>query len=169
MNTDAFPLDFGSLKKGDVISQEQIESIYNMRFTDDQNRYRFNVMQLGSLIERERPGELLVRAEGLTLRIMGDKEADAVTHKRIVQAVGSIGRNAVRRAAIDRSEFSGEERKTAESRDVFATAIAISTKKQLQKARRDKLLLGEPEETDSEPRALDNPDNQGEQPGDDEE
>lgn len=144
MNSELFPLDFEALNKGDTITQNQIESIYQTRYAIAPDEYRRKMMDLGSRIERERPGELLVKYDGLTLRIMTDHEADEVTHKRIVHAVGTIGRNSHRRAAINRDEFSGEQKKVAESRDMFATTLALATRKELRRAKREQMLLSSP-------------------------
>lgn len=149
MTTDAFPLDFAALNKGDVVSQDQIESIYQVRYDSEPEQFHFKAMSLMQEIERERP-DLLTRVDGLTVRVMTDLEADEVTDKRIEQGVRTIKRNATRRARIDRNGFSEEEKKIADVRDRNATALMIMTSKQLRAARREKLLLMPPIKKDDD-------------------
>lgn len=146
--SNVHPLDFEALKKGDVISQQQIESIYQVQLVLDADRFRFKAMELMGEIESARD-DLLCRIDGGTVRVMTDAEAEEVTWRRIEQSVGTIGRNAKRRAAIVRDEFDDQQRKVAESRDLHATFLMVATRKQLQKARREELLLG-PKSSDGE-------------------
>jgi len=140
MNEQLFPVDFSILNKGDVFTQIQIERIYNVRYSTNPNDYHFRAMSLMQDIEQERP-DLLVRIDGLSVRVMTDVEADDITDKRIAQAVRSIGRNAKRRSVINREHFSNDERRVSEVRDRNATALMLMTSKQLRASQREKLML----------------------------
>ncbi len=139
--SDVFPFDYSALNKGDTVSQQTIERIYLVKQATDPDRYRRCMMQFAGEIEIERP-DLLVRYDGNSIRIMNDDEACDVTMKRIANNVRSIARNARRRASIDRSNFTDEKRRIAEHRDGVATLLMVSTRKQLAKAEREKLILG---------------------------
>jgi hypothetical protein len=143
------PLNFEKLTKGSEISREQIEKAYLVQLEKDPNGYRMSMLRLWQLIEDERP-DLLVRIDGDSLRIMNDLEADDVTARRGVRAVRSLAKNAKRRAVIDRSDFSHEQKRIAESRDRCMTAIALLSRKELNKARRDQLLSNGSEDAEEE-------------------
>lgn len=149
MTTDAFPLDYEALQKGDVITQERIEAIYQVRYQNDPKQFQFRAMSLIESIESERP-DLLARVDGQTVRIMTDIEADEVTNDRIERHVRGIGRNAKRRAVINRDGFSDEQKKISDVRDRNATALMIMTRKQMRAARREKLLLAASNEEPAE-------------------
>jgi hypothetical protein len=138
--SEIFPLDFEGLEKGDVVPCEKIERIYQISHLTDPLAYQLKTLALSKQISDERP-DLLARVEGLTVRVMTDLEAEEWTHAQATRAVASIARNARRRAVIDRSEFSEEEKRVAESRDRTITALALMTRKELARARRDELLL----------------------------
>lgn len=148
-NTTPYPFDFEALQKGDMITRDQIVAALGRPVVGDaapkidDARFRLLAMQLGEMIENQRP-DLLVRMQGDSLRIMHDLEADQVTAGRCVKAVRSIGRNARRRAAIDRAQFTEEELRVAQTNDRAITALAVMTRRELTKARRELLLAGKP-------------------------
>lgn len=154
-NSEPFPLDFEALQKGDVLSREQIvkalgRPIVGERLTPfDEHRFRMLAMQLGGMIESERP-DLVVGYHHDTIRILTDIEAEEATKRRCRSAVRSIGRNARRRAAIDRSEFSAEQLREAETNDRSITALALMTRKELARAQRELLLSGKAEDDDED-------------------
>lgn len=139
-SNDMFPLDFESLNKGDVITESQLEQIYQLERRKDPDRFRLKMLALREDIERARP-DLLCRCDGADVRIMTDQEAEEHTWERFAHAVRSMGRNAKRRAVIDRSAFDDTQTKIAESRDRAATMLALTTRKELAKAEREKRLL----------------------------
>lgn len=139
MNTQAFPLDFSALNKGDLVPQEKIEQIFRVRAQVDAQAYQLSALRLVTMIENHRQ-DLVAVVDGRDVRVLLDSEADGVLHRRAVNAVRSIHRNTKRRGRLDHAQLTAEQRKTAESRDQFATALTIQTRKLLQKAERDKLL-----------------------------
>jgi hypothetical protein len=147
--SDLFPLDFEALKKGDVIEQSRIESIYQVKFGTDPTRYRLMQMKLVEIIERERP-DLYPRTDRATVRIMEDKEAEAYNCGRHEAHVRGLARDARRRGRINRSEFSDADRRAAESRDLGFAALAAMAKRELVKAEREALMLGPKEEETEE-------------------
>ncbi len=99
------------------------------------------MISLGERIMDER-SDLLVRYQGPTIRIMTDLEADQVIHRRVVNNARAITRNSIRRGRIDRREFSQDEERGAAHRDLFASTMALSMRKQLAKeSGRAKLLI----------------------------
>lgn len=144
--SEKHPIDFDSLKHGDVITVEQIEKIYSMPRTD--SGFHFKVLELWGDIERE--CDLLVRSDGQNLRIMEDLEAEEVTNRRVHKAARSMMRNAKRRAVINRDGFTEEQKRLAETRDSHITAFALFSRKEIAKARRNELLLsGKREDKDA--------------------
>lgn len=133
------PLDFDSLKKGDVITRQKLESIC---LPVDERDLRIYMMKLGGQIESERE-DLLVRYKGFSIHIMHDPEADEVTHERVRRGAKSIIRNTQRRARIDQSKFDSEQMRISEHRDRFATALALTMRKRLIKEQREERLLKE--------------------------
>ena len=148
--SEPFPMDFASLEKGDVISDAQIQRIYLINRMKEPDKYRLKMLTLRDEIERKRP-DLLCRSDGHNIRIMTDEEAEQHTWDRIGHAVRSMGRNAQRRAVIDRSEFSGSLTAVAESRDRAATMLALANRKELAKSEREKRLLLAPKPASSKP------------------
>lgn len=138
--SDAFPLDFDALQKGDVIPSQKIEKIYQVNLLRDPSKFQLRALGLSQQIHDERP-DLLARVDGNTVRVMTDVEAEEWTNTQVVKAVSSIARNAKRRAVIDRGGFDEQQTRVAESRDRAITALAIMTRKQLAKARREEMLL----------------------------
>ncbi len=134
--TEQHPLDFDALTKGDTIQRSTIEDIYK---PEKESEFRLACLRLAGRIESERR-DLLVRHDGDCLRIMTDAEADQVLNTRVVRAVSSLKRQAQRRPRIDRSGFTDEMRRDADSRDRLAVGLAITTRKQLAKFERDHLL-----------------------------
>lgn len=133
-------LDMGALKKGDVLTTDQLEGIFGLSSQLDVEAFKLKMMALGQDIERQRPG-LLCRGDHMTIRIMVDDEAEQVTWTRCVQAIGRIQRNTDRRATIDRSEFSDEEKRISDARDGCLSHVALAAQRQLQAAKREQLLM----------------------------
>jgi len=133
-----FPIDFDALEKGDVVSEEKLREVYP---AEDDLGLRLKMISLGERIMDER-SDLLVRYQGPTIRIMTDLEADQVMHSRVVKNARAITRNSRRRSRIDRREFTQQEERGAAHRDLFASTMALSMRKQLAKeSGRAKLLI----------------------------
>jgi hypothetical protein len=141
--SDMYPLDFDTLKKGDVIAETQLEQIYQVNRRKEPDKFRLKMLTLREDIERARP-DLLCRCDGADVRVMTDQEAEEHTWERIGHAVRSMGKNTKRRAVINRSGFDDVQMKTAESRDRASTMLALSTRKVLARANREARLLAAP-------------------------
>jgi len=141
------PLDFDALAKGMTIEQAQIEEIYQVRADQDPDRFRLAAMKLVDLIEKRRP-DLYPRQERRVIRIMEDAEAEDYNRGRIGAHVAGIARDTVRRGRIDRSGFSEEARRAAESRDIGYSMLQLVARKQFQAAEKEAKLLGEPRKPD---------------------
>jgi hypothetical protein len=137
------PVDFGALKKGDVLTRKQIEEITGMRLADSEKNYNFAKLNLKQRIEKERP-DLYPRGEGHDIVIMTDAAAEAYNRSRTAQDVDSLVRNSARRTRIDRSGFSPEAKRGSESRDRSYQGIALMAQSALKKAEREALLFEAP-------------------------
>lgn len=147
MSSDAFPLDFAALEKGSEVPREKIEEIYQVRQAADPERFRLSQLKLVELIEQKRR-DLYPRTRGDAIRIMTDREAEQYNGERHRAHVAGMVRDARRRGRIDRSEFTDAERRAAESRDLSFSAMALMSRRALQKAEREaKMLAARPEES----------------------
>lgn len=139
-----WPLDFDALQKGDVISQERIEAIYRVKFSDA-DTYRLAVMKLVERIEAER-SDLYPRTSKNTIVIMTDAEAEAYNCDRMKKHVEALQRDTRRRGRIERKEFDDAGRRAAESRDIGYGALAAISARALRKANQEAKLLASSEE-----------------------
>lgn len=96
-NAGFWPLDYESLRKGDVIGAATLESIAStstgktvVRGTDD---YNLSSLRLITMIEARRP-ELRVRRSGHDLRILSDSEYANDNRRRTRSAVRKMLRTA---------------------------------------------------------------------------
>ena len=138
---NTFPIDFDALQKGDFVRQEKIESIYLVSFRDSPDAYRFSQMHLvGYIRARRQDLAAHIKCTGNDIEILSDLQADAHTYRQIIQAQTRLAAFNGRRASIDRSGFSLEERATAESRDRIGQAAMIGSRSAIEKAKRDELL-----------------------------
>lgn len=142
MANDAFPLDFDSLVKGQVIGQERIEKIFGIRWLDAPDQYSFKQMALCAEIRAHREDlNAHVRGSGRAILIMSDLEADKHTFEQAVFAQRRVVSFGERRAAIDTTEFSEQDKKISEMRDRLSTAMMILGRKSLKSVERDQLFL----------------------------
>ena len=122
-----WPIDFDKLDKDQIITQEQIESAYAVRYLDDPAKFSFAQMDLKSQIERRRPdlgGNVKCLRQGL--RIMLDSEADDHQDKRYHATIQSLFAVDRRAKLIDRSGFDEARLAKCVSHD-GARAAAILT------------------------------------------
>jgi hypothetical protein len=141
MANDAFPLDFESLVKGQVIGQERLEKIFQLQWRNDPDRYNFRQMAICAEIRAHREDmNAHVRSSGRDILIMSDLEADKHTFEQALIGQRRVVSMGIRRAAIDRSEFSEQDLKISESRDRSATAMMIFGRKALKEAERELLF-----------------------------
>ena len=142
MANDAFPLDFDSLVKGQVIGQERIEKIFGIRWRDVPDQYSFKQMSLCAEIRAHREDlNAHVRGSGRDILVMSDLEADKHTFEQAMIAQRRVVSFGIRRAAIDTTEFSEQDKKISETRDRASTAMMIFGRKALKDAERDQLFL----------------------------
>lgn len=140
--SDAFPLDFDSLVKGSIVHQETIERIYQVKFSDDPDRYSFGQMRLAQEIRNHREDLVAhVRNSGRDILIMTDVEACKHTFDQVIQSQRRVVTFTTRRAAIDQSEFSEQDRKIGEARDRASTAMMAMARKAIGDSRREQLFL----------------------------
>ena len=137
MTAHQHPIDFDALNKGDIITAEQIERIYQVR--QGTNDYRFAMQRLRDEIERER-ADLVTCCDQNNVLICSDQKADEVLWQRHRLAVRSIGRNVRRRHRIDMSKLDTEGAARAEHRGrVAASSYAALLKEQRRVAREARL------------------------------
>lgn len=139
---DAFPIDYEALKKGDVIPQEKIESVYQVKYRERPEDYGFKQMDLCECIRLNRKDLLAhVRCHGKGILIMSDQEAEAKTQSDIARAQRGIIRTTKRRASIDRTGFDETALKVAEYNDRQNTVCAMFIRRDLVARRRETAVL----------------------------
>ena len=145
MATDAFPLDFEALQKGDLITQEKIESIYLVKYRDDPKQYAFCQMRLAGEIRNHRH-DLAAHVKGrdTSIEILTDEQAEDHTRKLFEQARQRIVTTGVRRASIDRGGFDAAKRTASESQDRIIQASGMELAKIEEQARRNALFGAAP-------------------------
>lgn len=141
MANDAFPLDFAALQKGDIIPQEKIEQIYQVKWRDDPKRYAFCKMNLADeIVAHWRDLFAHVRSHGEDLEVMNDLQAEVHTKRKFEQSRRRITKATQQRETIDRSGFDAANRAAAESQDRLQYASVIGLRKIEEAARRNELL-----------------------------
>lgn len=141
--SDAFPLDFEAITKDSIITQETIERIYRVRWKDDPDGYRMSAQLklIGEIRSHRRDLEAHVVCRGKAIRILTDREAEEDTQHRLKEFANRIQSYTIRRAAIDRAEFSASELAVAEHRDRFNQANMMMLRKSAIESNREELLL----------------------------
>lgn len=134
------PLDFEALKKGDSIGQAQIESIANLRFSDDPRRYSLEQLRLKEQIMEHRP-DLVVVGSRNDLRILTDVEAISYCQARQEKDVRSIKRNVVIGGRVDRANLSDVEKRRADCLSVHVGMQAIEADRILRSSRTQMRLI----------------------------
>ena len=106
-----YPLDFDSLKKGDVINSETISSIYSVPVGSD--KYKLGMLALQGQIEKELAIRgLLVTVKGFRyeLKILTDPEAAIYNQKRFDDEKNALYRVYARKIAVDINNLTPEQK-----------------------------------------------------------
>lgn len=140
-----WPIDFESLKKGDVITQEWLERYLLVRAESGVDRYRLKCLAFAQEIERRTRLHAVVR--GSDIRILTDAESSQACDEYQQRCVQGIRSAYTRLARVDETEFDPELRRKHESRLLLSSAYVISLekakRKRLLEARAQKALKGE--------------------------
>jgi len=126
-----YPLDFAALKKDSWIEPQELMTILGCQ--PGSQKWDLGVLKLRGLIEDN--SGILVRMSGFRMRLMTDHEADEWTHRGMYRHIHGLVRSAKRRTLIDRSDFSLEEKREAESRDRISASVARSAVSEVRKMR----------------------------------
>lgn len=141
MENNAFPIDFESLNKGDLIPQSKIESIYQVQYRSNPKDYAFCQMRLASEIRTRRTDLAAhVKSSDTSIEILSDEQAEVHSKRLFEQARQRITTTGIRRASIDRSGFDSSKRTAAESQDRVIQASMVELRRINEQARRDELL-----------------------------
>ena len=132
MITAKYPLEFDTLNKGDVISTEQLRSIFGKEMLDA--TFAFAVLGLKDRIEAET--DIVCRMGAVGIRLLTDLEADVYTVDQAYVGVKKLVKQAGRRSLIMRDEMTVDEKRAAESRDRMVIGIAAAAKRAMKKAHR---------------------------------
>lgn len=124
-----FPLDFDALNKGDVISEDRLESITSEK--RGTKEYQFKTMSLADRIERELAERGLsayavVRRE--QIRILTDDEAKEHTEHLGLQAVRKLFRAFRKGAAVDTTGFTIDQKQEHERQILMLGRYAAAIK-----------------------------------------
>lgn len=146
---DTFPLDFESLRKGDVIPQEKIEKIYLCKRSEKPDEYPWKVVGLCEQIRSRRPDlEAHVCGRDNGIAILTDAEAENKTQSDIERAQQKIITTTKRRASIDRTHFDEQARRIAEYNDRQNQMVMMMNRKSLNERRREIALLASHNQTE---------------------
>ena len=112
MKATRYPLDYDTLKKGDVITAEQLEKITGL--PRDSTKYQLKVMALqqhvaDELAVRGRPVTVVVRLRELV--ILTDAEASTYNHERLGVHLHGAMRAHDRTQAVDVSNLDDDQKK----------------------------------------------------------
>jgi hypothetical protein len=110
-NAEIYPVDATALSKGDLISPEQIERCYGI--TRDDSRYPFRQMELAKYVEKEKrlAGDpVVVKSEGLGVRILTDAEAVEYTNRRYEAHIAGLGYELARGLSVDVKNLDGPQK-----------------------------------------------------------
>lgn len=146
-----FPVDFESLDRDQVVSQQEIEKIVGLRFLKDPDRYNFKLMQLVEQIRLAR-ADLApnVRMHHHGIRIMSDSEALVYRSRQLNKHINDIGKTGRHIGTISPSGLSEGEVRSRDRRALMAAAMDHHLRRQRNKVERELNLLGpgepEPEE-----------------------
>lgn len=138
--SEPYPIDFDALKKGDVISEQQIKDIFKPETETD---YAFAILNLVGQIERERSDLYPVGRKGAIV-ILNDQEAHEHSVRRHAKLVGDMRRNARRRTRIDATEMTDASKRLVEHWDVQTAAQSMEAARRLKLSKREALLLTAP-------------------------
>lgn len=144
---NTFPIDFDALRKGDMIEQSKIESIYLVKFKDDPNAFRFSQMRLmGEIRSHRRDLAAHVKTSGNCLEILSDEQAEDHTRRQFEQSRTRITTVTRNRASIDRSAFEASKLSAAESQDRLQQVSSLELRKLEKEHQRDLLFRANPAE-----------------------
>lgn len=103
---DKYPIDVGALKKGDLLSVEQLQTITGKK-PADANSFAFAVLALREFIQENTDFTVKMTTEGL--RILTDSEASQYNHRRFHGHIGGLQRRYQRNTLVDARNLSPEE------------------------------------------------------------
>jgi len=136
------PLDYSTLRKGQLINQSDAEEIVGFKASKDPRRFQLELMRLRGAIW-DNCEELVAKVEGLGIRILTDAEADEYLWTQQCQLIAKQARIARARGRIDRTEFDAIQARTSEMRDLFSAGVANELQKSLRRAQREQAMLAD--------------------------
>lgn len=104
---DKYPIDVGALKKGDVLSIEQLQEITGKKPADT-TAFAFAMLSLRDFIQDNTDFTVKMGTDGL--HILTDSEAARYNHRRAMGHIGGIHRRYERNTLVDVRNLSTEER-----------------------------------------------------------
>lgn len=138
MDAKRWPIDFESLKKGDVITADELERIF--KATPGSKTYLFRMMSLKEKIEVERRklhDPIVVKECNNELHLLTDEQAVDYTDRECEMAKRRYGRNLKRMMSVDRSKLRGE----TDKRHLRNIEVRSRGYQAMQLAERGKLVL----------------------------
>jgi hypothetical protein len=132
------PIDFEALAKGTIITAEELREIYGEKSESEMGLYRLHLCEQ---IRCERDDLYPVQRRD-TVVLLTDEEAHEHSVATQVKHVRGLVTNAKRRSRIDLGAFGEQKRREVEFWDKASQMQAAAARKQLQKSRREVLLLG---------------------------
>ena len=139
------PLDCDALRKGDVISQEQIEAIQAVRYADGLEAFAFAQMRLAQHIMLERR-DLWVRSCGHELRVLTDAELVEYQQRRLEQNARDARTVATMTARVDAAQLTAAQKRRAECLGMMTALQALQASKTTREAQRRLAALDAPAE-----------------------
>jgi hypothetical protein len=112
------------LRKGQTIPQSVVEAATGQRYVEDPELYRLAALGLCGRIEKSTG--LHTAIQGRNIRVLTDLESDYKTLRGAMNGAAAIHRANDRRTRIDRSTFTPEQQREAETRDNVTTSYSFA-------------------------------------------
>lgn len=144
MATLFHPIDFDALEHGDVITWGELRRIYNVESDDDVRRCALRLRE--DIWQHRNMYSAALQAFG-GLKILTPAEAEEYSFALVERAARAIVRHTGRRALLDRSSFTPEQKSAAEFRDHRSAAYRLAIVKERRRLAREEKLFPKPKDT----------------------
>lgn len=141
MSLEKYPIDFDAIEKPSWIEGDQLERAVGFKPADGA-RWQFGLMKLSKLIERHTG--FGCRIDKDRIRVCDDAEWDEYTTAQNERGQNLIVSSFARRALIDRSRLTEDQRAIAERRDRYLGGLTQAVRSEARRLRRIEGLIQRP-------------------------
>ncbi len=126
-----YPLDFSALRKGSLITNDQLEQILGVNYKERPEEFRLKTLGLQARIHDTLGFTALIKRDGL--RILTDSEAQAVNHNRFGRHLRGARRRHELALEVDPVNLTEEERHSHDESLIRESRILNSIRSELRK------------------------------------